>query len=67
MTLDQLKAEIQALSKEDRRKLAVFILDLEKQYVQDTVGPQLREDLEGLTKAAQDAMEKISKTIRERL
>jgi hypothetical protein len=67
MTLDQLKAEIQALPKEDRRKLAVFILDLEKQYVQDTVGPQLREDLEGLTKAAQDAMEKISKTIRERL
>lgn len=67
MTLDQLKAEIQALPKEDRRKLAVFILELEKQYVQDTVGPQLREDLEGFTKAAQEAMEKISKTIRDRL
>jgi hypothetical protein len=67
MTLEQLKTEIQALTKEDRRKLGTFILELEKQYFQDTVGPQLREDLDGLTKAAQDAVDKISKTIRERL
>lgn len=67
MTLDQIKTEIQALPKEDRRKLALYILDLEKQYVQDTVGPQLREDLEGLTKAAQDAVDRISRAIREKL
>ncbi|MBK7258855.1 MAG: hypothetical protein IPI01_13870 [Ignavibacteriae bacterium] len=67
MTLDQLKAEIQALSKDDRRKLGTFILEIEKQHFQDTVGPQLREDLDGLTKAAQDAVDKISKAIRERL
>jgi hypothetical protein len=67
MTLEQLKTEVQALSKDDRRKLGTFILELEKQYFQDTVGPQLREDLDGLTKAAQDAVDKISKTIRERL
>ena len=67
MTLEQLKSEVQALPKEDRRKLGTYILELEKQYFQDTVGPQLREDLDGLTKVAQETIEKLSKTIRERL
>ena len=65
--MEQLKTEMQALSKEDRRKLGTFILELEKQYFQDTVGPQLREDLDGLTKVAQETIEKISKSLRERL
>jgi|WetSurMetagenome_2_1015567.scaffolds.fasta_scaffold645145_2 hypothetical protein len=67
MTVEQLKTEVQALSKEDRRKLGTYILELEKQYFQDTVGPQLREDLDGLTKAAQETIEKVSKSIREKL
>lgn len=67
MTLDQLKTEVQGLSKEDRRKLGTYILELEKQYFQDTVGPQLREDLDGLTKVAQETIEKVSKSLREKL
>jgi hypothetical protein len=67
MTLEQLKTEVQGLSKEDRRKLGTYILELEKQYFQETVGPQLREDLDGLTKVAQETIEKVSKSLREKL
>jgi len=59
MTLDEVKDALRILSAEDRRKALLFILELEKDHVRDHVAPQLMEDLEGVTRAAQEAFEKI--------
>lgn len=61
MNLDDLKAAIRTLSPEDRRKLALFILELEKDHFRDNVGPQIAEDLEGVGKVLQETFEKIKK------
>lgn len=66
MQLEELKTEVRNLTTEDRRKLALFILQLEKQHVQDTIGPQIVEDLEGLTKVLQETLEKIKKHVNEK-
>jgi hypothetical protein len=66
MQLEEIKTEVKKLTTEDRRKLALFILELEKQHVQDKIGPQIVEDLEGLSKAVQDTIERIKKHVNER-
>jgi hypothetical protein len=64
MTIDELKNGIKDLSVDDRRKVALYILELEKNHIQSTVGPQLTEDLEALGKTIQGAMEKIRNTVK---
>ena len=59
MTLDEVKAALRTLSPEDRRKALLFVLELEKDHVRDNVAPQVMEDLEGVTRAAQEAFEKM--------
>jgi len=59
VTLDEVKSALRGLSPEDRRKALLFVLELEKDHVRDHVAPQLMEDLEGVTRAAQEAFEKI--------
>jgi len=66
MQLEELKTEVKNLTTEDRRKLARFILELEKQHVQNSISPQIIEDLEGLSKAVQDTIERIKKHVKER-
>lgn len=66
MTLDELKAAVKSLGPEDRRKLALFILDLEKDHFKDSVAPQILEDLQGLTKAIEEAAEKVKKHVKEK-
>ena len=66
MTIDDLKAAIKSLPAEDRRKLALFILELEKDQFKDNVAPQILEDLEGLSKALQETVERVKKHVRER-
>jgi class 3 adenylate cyclase len=63
MVLEDIKSAIRELSLEDRRKVALFILDLEKQHFQGTVGPQLVEDLNAFTRVVQEAVEKIKKHV----
>jgi hypothetical protein len=67
MQLDELKTAIKALSVEDRRKLALYILELEKEHFTDKVGPQIAEDLEGVGKVFQDAAERIKQHIKDKL
>jgi hypothetical protein len=64
MNLDELKMAIQGLLPEDRRKLALFILELEKDYFKDAVGPQIKEDLDAVGKVLQEALEKIKTHLR---
>jgi hypothetical protein len=67
MVLDEIKTAVKNLTAEDRRKIALYILDLEKQHFQGTVGPQLLEDLNAFAKVVQDAVEKIKKHVEKNL
>ncbi len=64
MNLEDIKTAVKALPIDDRRRLAVFILDLEKDHIKDTLGPQITEDLQSLAKVLQDAAEKIKRTVK---
>lgn len=63
MTIEEIKTAIRALPPEDRRRLALFILELEKEHFQANVGPQITQDLEGLSKVVQETVEKIKKNL----
>jgi hypothetical protein len=67
MIIEDLKSAIKSLPTEDRRKLALFILELEKDHVKDAVGPQIREDLEGLSKKVQETFGRMKKHVKEKL
>ncbi len=67
MELEQLKSAVKDLGTEDRRKLALFILELEKQHLQDKVGPQIKEDVDALSKVVQDAADRLKKLVKEHL
>jgi hypothetical protein len=66
MTIEDLKGAIKGLPTEDRRKLALFILELEKDHFKDKVSPQIREDLEGLSKVVQETFERVKKHVKEK-
>jgi hypothetical protein len=61
MTLEELKTTIRTLPAQDRRRLALYILELEKDYVRDTVGPQISEDLDSVKRALQEAIDNIKR------
>ncbi len=67
MGLEEVKTAIKALSVEDRRKVALYILELERDHLQDTIGPQIAQDLESVSKVIQDTVEKIKKRVRTNL
>jgi len=48
---------------QDRRKIALYILELEKDHVSKTVGPQLAKDVEDVSKVVQDALEKLKRFV----
>jgi hypothetical protein len=64
MTVDELKQAVQELRPEERRKLALFILELEKDYFRDAVGPQIKEDLDEVAKVLRETLEKIKTRLR---
>lgn len=65
MNIDEVKEGIRGLTVEERRKVALYILELEKQHFQNTVGPQISEDIDGFTKVVQESVEKIKKAVKE--
>jgi len=67
MTLEEIKTAVQALPKEDRRKLGVYILELEKDYFQKTVGPQIVDDLDAVSKVVQETIEKMKRKMKDSL
>jgi hypothetical protein len=67
MELDDVKAAIKNLSAEERRKVALYILDLERQHLQGTIGPQLTEDLDAFTRVVQDTVDRIKRRVKENL
>jgi hypothetical protein len=67
MQLEEIKTAIKALPVEERRKIAVYILELEKDHFTEKVGPQIADDLEGVAKVIQDTAERIKQRIKEKL
>ncbi len=63
MEIEEIKAAIKELSPQDRRKVALYILELEKEHVKKTMGPQLEEDLNDVSKVVQDAVEGLKKLV----
>ncbi len=65
MTIDEVKTAIKALTPAERRKVALYILELEKDYVAGKVGPQVSEDLDAVGKLIQGAIEKMKNVMKE--
>lgn len=63
MRLDEIKAAIKNLTVQERRNVALYILELEKEHVKNTIGPQLTEDAEAVSKVVQDAIGKLKKFV----
>ena len=63
MSIEEIKAAINGLTVEERRKVALYILELEKEHVKKTVGPQITKDLDDLSATVHDAVEKLKKFI----
>jgi L-lactate utilization protein LutB len=63
MEMEEIKTAIKSLSVQERRKLALYILELEKEHVSKTVGPQIAKDVEDVSKVVQEALEKLKKYV----
>lgn len=63
MGIDEVKSAIRDLSISERRRVALYILELEKEHVQKTVGPQIAEDLDDVSKVVCEAIEKLKKFV----
>ena len=61
MGIDEIKTAIKNLSVEERRKVAFYILELEKDHVKKNIGPQIAEDVDAVSKVVQEAIEKLKK------
>jgi hypothetical protein len=67
MQIEEIKAAIKGLTIEERRKVALYILELEKDHFKGTVGPQIAEDLEGVSRVIQETAEKIRQRLKDKL
>jgi hypothetical protein len=63
MDIDDIKTAIKNLPTDDRRNVALYILELEKEHVQNTYGPQIVEDVESVSKVVQEAIDKLKKYV----
>lgn len=63
MGIEEIKVGIKDLSPQDRRKVALYILELEKDRVTKTIGPQIEEDINDVTKVVQETVEKLKKLV----
>jgi hypothetical protein len=63
MEMEEIKTAVKSLSVQERRKLALYILELEKEHVSKTVGPQIAKDVEDVSKVVQEALEKLKKYV----
>jgi|WetSurMetagenome_2_1015567.scaffolds.fasta_scaffold28064_4 hypothetical protein len=67
MTYEEVKVAVKSLAPAERRQLALYLLELEKDHFQEKVGPQIAEDIDGLAKGVQDAIEKLRGAIKRNL
>jgi DNA-directed RNA polymerase specialized sigma subunit len=63
MELEEVKSAIKSLPPKERRQVALYILELEKDQVQKTIGPQIAEDVEAVSRVVQDAIQRLKKFV----
>lgn len=63
MELEEVKGAVRELSPEERRKIALYVLELEKEHIQKNVGPKISEELDNALGVIQDGIEKLRKYI----
>ena len=63
MGLEEIKSAIKSLPTKERRDVALYILELEKEYVQKNIGPQIAEDVDAVSKVVQDAIQRLKKFV----
>jgi hypothetical protein len=63
MGIEDAKTAIKNLTVQERRKVALYILELEKEHVQKTIGPQIIEDADAVSRVLQDAIQKLKKFV----
>jgi hypothetical protein len=63
MGIDDVKAAVRGLTVDERRSLALYILDLEKEHVQKTYGPQIVAEMENVSKVFQEGIDKLKKFV----
>jgi DNA-directed RNA polymerase specialized sigma subunit len=63
MQLEEIKSAIKNLPAKERRQIAVYILELEKEHVQKNIGPQIAEDVDAVSRVVQDALQKLKKLV----
>ena len=63
MGIEEVKNIIRNLSVDERRKVALYILELEKEHVQKTIGPQMAEGVDAVSKVVQESLEKLKRLI----
>lgn len=66
MQLEEIKSAIKTLTPQDRRKTALYILELEKEHVQKNIGPQISEDVDAVSKVVREAFQKLKEYIDKR-
>jgi hypothetical protein len=62
--IEEIKAGIRELSVDERRKVALYILELEKEHAKKTIGPQIAKDVDDVSKVVQDAFDKLKKFVK---
>ncbi len=63
MEIEEIKTAIKDLTVQERRKVALYILELEKEHVSKPVGPQIARDVEDVSRVVQEAVEKLKKFV----
>jgi hypothetical protein len=63
MGIEDIKTAIKALTVDERRNVALYILELEKEHLKQKVGPQISKDMDDVSKVVQDAMDKLKKFV----
>jgi hypothetical protein len=63
MEIEEIKTAIKALTVDERRSVALYILELEKEHMKEKIGPQISKDLDDVSKVVQEALDKLKKFV----
>lgn len=63
MTLEEAKGVVRDLTPEERRKIALYVLELEKDSFKTRMGPHIAEELDGFSRLVQDGIEKLKNVV----
>ncbi len=63
MGIEDVKLAVKNLTTQERRKVALYILELEKDHVEKNIRPHIAEELDAVSRVVQDAIQKLKKFV----